>query len=322
MIDDYKILKKLGAGMYGTVYLVEKNGKKYALKIEHILEKDVKKNTHSPVWREIDFCENLANKYPEQFVQLKEYDIIDKCKHDQQYPRQFFPGENKYFKAIADSPYCSRKIFTLVDTSMDKINITTKLFYSLIIQILYAIYLMRKNGYVHTDIHVGNVGLLSTKKKYIKIFGYNVPLFGYQVQILDFGLVSNKKYKLNKFEKRIYKDFMAKEAVMTLARLGVNMDAVWKYVDPKYNYKESIMKFSKSKEAEFLSAFANEVDDKYFLYQHVFPVQFQKELFGKKFKDVIPSYYFISLLDLSFAMKNYKDMRKIIEYFIYKLKSY
>ncbi len=58
-IDDYKIIKELGAGLFGTTYLVEykekgisnifKKPKKYALKIEKILEKDIKKSSKSPI---------------------------------------------------------------------------------------------------------------------------------------------------------------------------------------------------------------------------------------------------------------------------------
>jgi len=76
MIKDYKIIKELGQGLFGTVYLVEKNGKNYALKVEHILEKDVEKNLRSPLWREIDFFSNFASKHKDQFIQLIEHDII------------------------------------------------------------------------------------------------------------------------------------------------------------------------------------------------------------------------------------------------------
>ena len=41
--DNIIIKKKLGAGMLGTTYLAEYKNKQYALKIQHILEKDKKK---------------------------------------------------------------------------------------------------------------------------------------------------------------------------------------------------------------------------------------------------------------------------------------
>ena len=37
--DNVKIIKKIGAGMFGTAYLVEYEDNKYALKIQKIFEK-------------------------------------------------------------------------------------------------------------------------------------------------------------------------------------------------------------------------------------------------------------------------------------------
>ena len=59
-INNVKILKKLGNGMAGIIYLVLINKKRYALKIEKIAKKYVKKNSSSREWREIDFALNFA----------------------------------------------------------------------------------------------------------------------------------------------------------------------------------------------------------------------------------------------------------------------
>ena len=42
--DDVKIKNKLGSGLFGTTYLAVLNNKEYALKIQHILEKDKNKD--------------------------------------------------------------------------------------------------------------------------------------------------------------------------------------------------------------------------------------------------------------------------------------
>ena len=50
-LDKVKIIKKIGYGMFGTTYLANNNGKQYAVKIQHILEKDKKKDYKNEIWR-------------------------------------------------------------------------------------------------------------------------------------------------------------------------------------------------------------------------------------------------------------------------------
>ena len=173
-IDDYKIIKELGSGVFGTTYLVKKGNKEYALKIEKILEKDIKEDLSSPVWREINFAKNLGDLYPNQFMKLYDYDIIDTCSHKQKYPDYI-----KYFnKELQDSlaekvqsTYCSRKVYSLIDITLadviKKIRDQNQI-YSIIIQICYIVYLMNKHGYTHNDTHSGNIGIKYTKKKIYK----------------------------------------------------------------------------------------------------------------------------------------------------------
>ncbi len=61
MNERYKILKKLGEGLNGSVYLVEDttNHKKYAYKIQKIFENDLLDNYQSLVVRQIDFYNNI-----------------------------------------------------------------------------------------------------------------------------------------------------------------------------------------------------------------------------------------------------------------------
>ena len=74
-IDNYEIVKQLGNGMSGTVYLTTFENKNYALKIQHILTE--KLIPGSSDWREIVFSEKFGNKYPDQFMKLYTYDIIN-----------------------------------------------------------------------------------------------------------------------------------------------------------------------------------------------------------------------------------------------------
>ena len=58
-----KIVKKLGAGMWGTVYLIDYENKKYAMKVQKILEEEKTQNPKFPIWRELLFF-NDVNKMP------------------------------------------------------------------------------------------------------------------------------------------------------------------------------------------------------------------------------------------------------------------
>ena len=61
-IDKMKLIKIIGRGMYGTVYLSKYKQKLFAYKIEHILEKDID-NKKSNIWKEINFSIKFANNY-------------------------------------------------------------------------------------------------------------------------------------------------------------------------------------------------------------------------------------------------------------------
>ena len=67
-IDKIKIIKMIGRGMYGTIYLCKYKQKFFAYKIEHILEQDIH-NKKSNIWKEINFSIKFANKYQEQLTE-------------------------------------------------------------------------------------------------------------------------------------------------------------------------------------------------------------------------------------------------------------
>ena len=67
--DDVKIKNKLGSGLFGTTYLAVLNNKEYALKIQHIFEKDKNKDLKNELWRELDLYNfiNTLNKKDQLF---------------------------------------------------------------------------------------------------------------------------------------------------------------------------------------------------------------------------------------------------------------
>lgn len=201
---DVKIIKELGKGMFGTTYLVEKNNKKFALKRQKILPKFIKKSNQSALWRELDFYKwiNMLDKSDRDFfVHLYDYKIYE-CSFDYvpvQKPRGVM---KKIYTDLKKSKYCvdfliDLKDNTILDLLKLKLDGNQKL--SVIVQCLYILYLIHKNGYYHCDIHSGNV--MYTKCNVVEeilmnIDGkkYKFKSGGYRISIIDYGLVLHKKF--------------------------------------------------------------------------------------------------------------------------------
>ena len=216
-LDEYKIIKELGRGLVGTTYLVkDSKGEKYALKIENILKKDIPKSLSSPYWRELDFIDFMGSRYPEHILYLKDNYIRDDCKHEQSWDGFPFEmsdlpkGMQSYYKKLFASSYCSIKVYSLIDMDMAKYikkkNFDTKVFYDLLIQLIYIVYLLDKHGYMHGDLHTNNIGLVKTDKKFITILGKRIPTHGYLIQLIDYGSILHRKYIMTKAQKKIYEE--------------------------------------------------------------------------------------------------------------------
>lgn len=205
----------LGRGMNGTVYLAkdDKNNK-FGVKIQQIMPEDVKKSLSSQVWREIEFASILGKKYPDHFMKIYDYKIDEKCNHKQSWEGFGFEikdlpkNQQKYYTKLFASPYCSVKLLSIIDTTLKNVLESWKTFHydeyrDLIIQVIYVIYLMKKEGFFHRDFHPGNIGLVKTKNKYIDIFGHKIQTHGYLVQAIDYESNLHKKYKLKNWEKNL-----------------------------------------------------------------------------------------------------------------------
>jgi serine/threonine protein kinase len=212
-----KLGKQLGKGQTGTVFLATDTiGNKYAYKSEKILPKDVKHSLKSKVWREVDFALNVANKHPDQFMTLYGWKIDDTCidiKYDftdKFYKLEDLPkSQQKYIKNINASPYCSIKLWSLIDGTLydlvePKLKLSDRVFYDILLQILNIICIMQYSGYQHNDFHPGNIGYIKTTKPTINIQGHTIPTHGYIFKAIDFGLVLHKKYDMTKQEQLLY----------------------------------------------------------------------------------------------------------------------
>ena len=209
-LDNIKIINPLGTGMHGTVYLVKnkKNQKEYAMKVEQIMERDMKQSSTSPVWREINFAKTMATKYPNQFMKIYYYEN-KKCSYVHILPPEkcdsMAANEKKYYEELFASPYCSIKLTSIVDEMLH--NIIYKLddkriILDLFIQVVYICYLIHKYGYYHRDLHPKNIGVIYTKNKNktIKILDRKIPTHGYLLSAIDYGMAIHSKYELEPWE--------------------------------------------------------------------------------------------------------------------------
>ena len=329
-IDKIKIIKMIGRGMYGTIYLCKYKQKFFAYKIEHILEQDIH-NKKSNIWKEINFSIKFANKYQEQFITLYNYDIVNNCTHKQDHIWDislFNDKLQKEFNNLSNSNYCIRKIYSLVDNTLGEIinTLNKQQIYSFIIQFSYIIYLLEINKYIHGDIHQLNIGVIKTSKKYINIFNYKVPTYGYIYKLIDFGRALHKKDVITKSEKKTYNDLYGNEVDFILTILSSNLHLI-NYIKKnkiKVNEFDVRKAFPNSNEDKILNTFCNNNDDKcriykFNLYKILYPEAYQKQLLGEKYKKVIEPILRIDLIDILYILKINFDKIKMIDYFMLKL---
>ena len=227
----YKIIKELGYGFAGTTYLVQKDNKQYAMKIQKVLKEEMDDKT-SRIWREIEFVE-IAKKYPEQFTILRECEIIRNCKHRQLIPERVnIQNITKYYKRIQKSDLCIKFIYDLCDGVLEQQDIysfSVKRICAILIQLINIVQILSKNKWIHNDIHCRNIMYRNTKADTININGRIIETYGCVYCAIDYGSMYN--YKDNRWGKSVYND---------LPQL-LNMMIVWRE-------EEMFKKISKDKQ--------------------------------------------------------------------------
>ena len=115
----------------------------------------------SKIWREIYFSKKMSN-ISEHFMKLYNYKIIYNCSHMQKLPNWIKNPDKKWLDKINkynSSDKCIELLYDLKDGNLSQIidKLDQKTIYSLVVQLLYAIYQMNKRGFYHCDIHSKNV---------------------------------------------------------------------------------------------------------------------------------------------------------------------
>jgi len=323
--NDIEIIKFLGIGTHGTVYLVHniKTDYKYAMKIEQVFQKDLEKNTKSPIWREIDFAKIMSSKYPQQFMKIYKYKN-KKCNYIHNLPNDILlnmPNNQKqYLLKLYASPYCSIKLTSLVDDILHNIiyKLTDKkMILDLFIQVVYIAYLINNEGYYHRDLHPRNIGIINTKDKYIKILDKDILTHGLLLQAIDYGLVIHKKYELEEYEEKIIRydnDLYVNFNKIIFKIMAKNL--IDKYPTININQKVSIS----NEDSKILDKYLKHIKNNYEYFQELL----YKILFFDKFQDQVEItnkvelFDFLSKEDVIVIVKNYYNLKKVLKYLIHK----
>ncbi len=329
---DYKVDKFLAEGLMGKVYLVSKNGNKYAMKIEYISSrKDVY------LRNELKFVKKVASKYPDQFIQLVHHEIIKECKEEYPvYPEWLDKKEKEYLVKLRSSGLCVRKIYSLIDTTLSNLDIgglSLAKKYSLMIQLLYINHLIESNGFVHGDFHRGNIGVLKVDRdKKIKIFGKEIPTFGYQCQAIDYGgilhkgsISSSRNYQQHdRTEKQHYEEHIVVDKLIVINSMFKESD-FWNFVRDngiKMNgFEKDLALILSQPEIKLLEKISKNKYILFDLYKILFTKKFQKLVLGDKFKDKIDLECLIPSEDIIYAYSNFNNSKNLIKYFMARLKN-
>lgn len=221
-----KIIKKLASGMVGTSYLAKYGKEKVIMKISHI-NSDELQNPISNLNASIKF-NDFAKNYPQHFMILLEYGIINDCKYKHEYPFSIKHWPKKIhdeFIKLHDSDICIRQIYSPVldgtiaswyrelNTKLEKPNYDVwkdkPAIYSYFIQFYYIYWLMKSNGILHGDAHMSNTMYKLTDKKTINInlgkTTYRVPTYGKQIYLIDYDGIYINRFN-DKSKDRLIKD--------------------------------------------------------------------------------------------------------------------
>lgn len=326
---DYTIIKTLGKGMHGTVYLVEKNDSKehFAMKVEQVFERDLEENFKSPICREIDFANTISTKYPKQFMKIFSYENKECGYIHQLDPNRWKTMDSttkKYYEELFASPFCSIKITSIIDGMLHNIiyNITDKnILYDLFIQVINIAYLINKEGYYHRDMHPKNIGVIYTDDEYINILGKNVPTHGFLLQAIDYGMVIHKKYDLESNEIiQIENDNDLYQNLYKIIFKIMLKNLTEKYPDVDINQIVPISKKNKKELNNYLKQYKIDSTDFFIHRYEYFEELLYKILFFNKFQEQIgisekvELFDFLSIDDVKFIFINYGNLQNILIY--------
>lgn len=191
-LQDFTQGKVLGQGMYGTVYAAEpknpaKIKEKYVIKMQKVLSTNIMADYENM------FAFELGTIYPNIFMTLYDYEYIYDCKFhntvEDNANGEYNGVDLIQVKKINASSLCIRRLYPYVDYTLTSAPITEpKHIYSLICQFINAYSLLLARGYIYSDMHADNLGIVAVDRDVtVAAFGKTVPTFGMQLKFIDYG---------------------------------------------------------------------------------------------------------------------------------------
>jgi adenylate kinase family enzyme len=202
--NNLKFEKEIGSGANGTTYLVSnKNNEELILKIERTDVYNESEQLSSEYYRQVEFDENIAKKYPNNFMILEKHGIIDNCDYIhpriEEFKKDMEPDRIKRFDRKNSQPTCYYLLYSPyldgeLKTVRTKIMEDKNLFVDFLYQIIYSINILKKSGYSQNDLNERNIM-------------YKKSGNSYKWYIIDYGHIYHKKYPESEKDKDIGKKY-------------------------------------------------------------------------------------------------------------------
>lgn len=294
-MPSYTIERALGNGVEGMVFLVKnKDGKQFAMKA-------YRRCDEAKFALEQEFNKNVVRKHPGKFmriIQSQNVTIADKDLH-------YLPEGT-----------CHLVVYEAVDRILTNLMTTLpkEALYSIIIQLIDATRVMHDKGYVHGDLHPGNVGLVFTENQEVTLSDKTrIPTHGYQVKLVDYGMLRRVA------DRRGNRTLVNYEASWMVRTLICPWDRdLWTVEHDTLVKNPAIMKsMLDDGYDELLSEFTRNRQDKILLMRTLFPHEYMKRVFGRyprrKFSTTLP------MEDLIFTLRADKNQELLMQYFRQRL---
>ena len=169
--------------------------------------------------------------------------------------------------------------------------------YSMLLQVIIMIYLMRKHNYTHNDLHGENIGANKLDvDKVIKFKNKDIYLRGYQYYCIDYGLVLNPIFNLSKDEEKKFKKNYKHEINKILSRLVYFEKPTIKKLIP-YEFNKDLYKRIKN-------------NDNFVKLNDIKTQLYYLDKNGKSYKDFIEKYSQIYKDKYSEYSKSYVDQNR------------